>query len=234
MDNFIQWLKNHAGVVLVVVIGLVIGLVFLKKPAPTTSSTSTAGTSGLQSDANGSAIVYRDVADEFVNVNQSYGNQTYSGEFHDSPIINHNPTQPGPSAPPGTPASPSSPGEHPIEPGTTYPTDPVPYAGLLGSNVAVDFTKRTYKNAQGQDTPLPIPASDSLIQGSQNRVWYVDSGIQHLLTDGVGAPVTNSGYPVNSPQNTSVASGPVQQTTNSTQTTSIVPGTTKTTIGGQS
>jgi hypothetical protein len=184
-------MKAHTGILLVVVLGLVAGFIFLKKPAPATGTTSTAGMSGLATDASGNPIVYRDVADEFVNINKTIG--SYNG----TPTVSHNPSQPGPSAPPGTPATPSSPNEHPIE-----PTDPNPYAGLLGPDIAVNFTNRTYKNAQGQDVPLPIPANDQLIQGDQNRVWYVDSNIQHLLTDGIGPPVTNSGYPVGSPQNT--------------------------------
>lgn len=206
MDNFIAWIKAHSGLLLVVVTGLLVGIIFLRKQPPASSNTSTAGMSGLQRDANGNPIVYRDVADEFVNVVKD----SYNG----TPVVSSNPTQPGPSATPGIPATPSSPGEHPIEP---YPTDPNPYAGLLGPNVAVNFTNRTYKNAQGQDTPLPIPASDQLSQGDQGRVWYVDSGIQHLLTDGTGPPVTNSGYPVNSPENTPGAySGSTQSSSSTT------------------
>lgn len=216
MTNFMEWVKAHAGILLVVVLGLAAGFIFLKKPAPASgSNTSTAGMSGLATDANGNPIVYRDVADQFINVNKTIG--SYNG----TPVVSPNPTQPGPSASPGTPATPSSPNEHPIE-----PTDPNPYAGLLGPNVQVDFTHRTYKNAQGQDVPLPIASNDPLIQGDQNRVWYVDTGIQHLLTDGTGPPVSNSGYPVGSPENTPGAynsssqssNGNIHQTNSSTQT----------------
>jgi hypothetical protein len=167
--------------------------------------------SGLATDGNGNPIVYRDVADEFVNVTKDSYNGSTPGGSSDSPIVNHNPTLPGPSASPGTPATPSSPAEHPIEPGSPYPLDPVPYAGLLGPHVQVNFSNRTYKNAQGQDTPIPIPSNDYLTAGDQGRVWYVDvntqPNIQHLLTDGDGPPVSNSGYPVGSPQNTPPSKG---------------------------
>lgn len=69
------------------------------------------------------------------------------------------------------------------------------YLGLLGPNAAVNFQNRTYKNSAGQWVPIPIPASDKLVQGSQNRVWYTDAGGQHLLTSGVGPainPTTNT------------------------------------------
>jgi len=231
VGNILEWIKGHTGILLVVVTGLLLGALFLKKQPPASSTTnSTAGMSGLATDANGNPIVYRDVADEFVNVNKTIG--SYNG----TPVVSHNPTQPGPSASPGVPATPSSPNEHPIE-----PADPNPYAGLLGPGVQVNFTSRTYKNAQGQDVPLPIPSSDQLSQGDQGRVWYVDQGIQHLLTDGSGPPVTNSGYPVGSPENTpgAYSSG----TTQSSSSTSSNGGTTnqqnsQTTItknsGGQS
>jgi hypothetical protein len=68
------------------------------------------------------------------------------------------------------------------------------YAGLLGANAIVNFQNRTYQNAQGQNVPIPIPGADKLVQGSQNRVWYTDTGGQHLLTQGNGPlinPTTN-------------------------------------------
>lgn len=74
--------------------------------------------------------------------------------------------------------------------------------GLLGTNIQVNFQNRTYKNAQGQWVPLPVSQSASLVQGSQGRVWYVENGIQYLLTAGQGPAVTNSGYPAGSQENT--------------------------------
>lgn len=76
-----------------------------------------------------------------------------------------------------------------------------PYLGLLGANVAVNFQNRTYTE-NGKQVALPNYVG-KLIQGSQNRVWYIDTttGKQDLLTSGIGAGVTNSGYAPNSPQN---------------------------------
>src|SRR5271157_2191423 len=79
-------------------------------------------------------------------------------------------------------------------PSSTTASSPTGYLGLLGPNVAVDFNNSTYTNAQGQQVAIPIATGDKLVQGSQNRVWYTDSGGQHLLTSGVGPaidPTTN-------------------------------------------
>src|SRR5271157_2955545 len=79
-------------------------------------------------------------------------------------------------------------------PSSTTATTPTGYLGLLGPNVAVNFKNSTYTNAQGQQVAIPIATGDKLVQGSQNRVWYTDSGGQHLLTSGVGPaidPTTN-------------------------------------------
>ena len=85
---------------------------------------------------------------------------------------------------------------------TTTSQGPTETYGLLGTNIQVNFQNRTYKNAQGQWVPLPLSQSAQLIQGSQGRVWYVENGIQYLLTAGQGPAVTNSGYPVGSQENT--------------------------------
>lgn len=100
-----------------------------------------------------------------------------------------------PTAPPQSPTANIMPEQQ--SPGAPPPTtNPnMGYFGLLGKNIAVNFKNRTYKNAQGQDVPIPIPAGDKLVQGSQNRVWYTDAGGQHLLTSGVGPaidPTTNT------------------------------------------
>lgn len=84
---------------------------------------------------------------------------------------------------------------------------PEPYLGLLGPNVAIDFAKRTYKNQQGLDAPLPISSSAKLVQGGQNRVHYQENGKQYLLTSGIGPGVLNSGQPIDSPQITPKAYG---------------------------
>jgi hypothetical protein len=93
--------------------------------------------------------------------------------------------------------------------GGTGQQDPNPYAGLLGPRVKIeDWNKRTYTSPTVKNpTHIPIPDNDPLTAGGEGRVWYVDNGIQHLLTDGTGAPVTNSGFPVNSPKNTPAGIG---------------------------
>jgi hypothetical protein len=79
-----------------------------------------------------------------------------------------------------------------------------PYLGLLGPNVAVNFQSKTYTE-NGKQVPLPGYVG-KLIQGSDNRDWYIDTntGAQDLLTSGYGPGVTNSGYAPGSPQNTPV------------------------------
>lgn len=67
------------------------------------------------------------------------------------------------------------------------------YAGLLGPNVAVNFGNKTYTDATGKSVPIPIASGDTLVQGSQNRVWYQDKGQQYLLTSGIGPPVQPQG-----------------------------------------
>lgn len=67
--------------------------------------------------------------------------------------------------------------------------NPLAYQGLLGSNANINFQNRTYVDSTGKSVPIPIGASDKLVQGSQNRVWYQDTGGQHLLTSGVGPPI---------------------------------------------
>lgn len=88
------------------------------------------------------------------------------------------------------------------------PNSPSPFSGffgLIGANAKVNIAKSglasdsTYVNAQGQTVPLSglISGTDKVVQGSNNRVWYTDSGGQHLLTSGSGPaidPRTNTPY----------------------------------------
>lgn len=197
----VGWLKAHSTIIFIVVIGLVAGVAFLKRNPNSTTTTpaSSIDTTGLQTDANGNPIVYRDTGDTFVNVAIN--------------PVNPNDTQPVASAPPST--APGGPVEHPIEP-TPAPTTPSGGSyGLLGPNVAVNFQARTYTSPTVKTpTPIPIPESDPLVQGSNNRVWYIDSGVQRLLTSGYGGPVQNDGVPAG---NTS--SGSTNQQNSSTQIT---------------
>lgn len=67
-----SWLKSHASELLIVVVGLILAVVFIKRPA---SSTSTGGTttskgdlSGLQTDpTTGAKIIYRNTGDTIIN-----------------------------------------------------------------------------------------------------------------------------------------------------------------------
>lgn len=69
-----------------------------------------------------------------------------------------------------------------------------PTYGLLGPGVRVEGLDRS---------KLPSFVGE-FIQGSENRVWYINknTGKQELLTSGVGGPVYNAGYLPNSPENT--------------------------------
>jgi hypothetical protein len=93
---------------------------------------------------------------------------------------------------------PSQVGATPTTPTVPKPVDPFAnFFGLLGANVKTNLSTRTYVNASGASVPIPVPASDKLTQGSDNRVWYSDAGGQHLLTSGTGPaidPRTNTPY----------------------------------------
>lgn len=69
-----------------------------------------------------------------------------------------------------------------------------PNYGLLGPNIAVNFTNRTYKNSTGSWVPIPIPHDAKLVQGSQNRVWFTIGGKQFLLTSGIGPASSQKVY----------------------------------------
>jgi hypothetical protein len=76
-------------------------------------------------------------------------------------------------------------------------SNPLAYLGLLGANAKVNFQNRTYVDSTGKSVPIPIGANDKLVQGSDNRVWYTNSGGQHLLTSGSGPainPTTNTPF----------------------------------------
>jgi hypothetical protein len=102
------WIQQHMTLVLLLIGGLVVGVLFLKKTTPGASSTAQsaqADLSGLATDANGRPIVYRDVADTFINISKNSTTTT----------TNSNNTMPVPSAPSAPPSSPAGPIEHPIE-----------------------------------------------------------------------------------------------------------------------
>lgn len=172
------WFKKNSTMLAIVVGGILLGVVFLKKPANDGSSSAVSPSgdwSGIEVDPYGNRVIYRDTGSQFINVSVE------------------NPTQPTASAPVTVNVSPSAPIEDPVE-----STTPQPYSGLLGPGVEIDFNGFKYRKAGQPWQPIPLPANTQLIAGKQGRVWYVQNNIQHLLTSGTGPPVTNSGYPVGS------------------------------------
>lgn len=73
------------------------------------------------------------------------------------------------------------------------------FFGILGPNVGINVANKTYTNAQGKQVPLPIPSGAKVVQGSQNRVWYVYNNQQYLLTSGVGPPSAVAVYTPGAP-----------------------------------
>src|SRR2546430_13501919 len=74
--NTWEWIKEHSTLVLLLVGGLLVGILFLKKTPPQVAISPLAGAdlSGLAMDASGHPIVYRAVSDTFIteNISGSY------------------------------------------------------------------------------------------------------------------------------------------------------------------
>lgn len=189
--NTWEWIQEHSTLVLLLVGGILVGIIFLKKqPQVATSTASPADLSGLATDASGNPIVYRAVSDTFIteNISGSYNAATSAANAPASVGSTSVGSTTGSTTTTTTTDNHSAPIEHPIEP-TPTPTQNLT-TGLLGPNVAVNFSKRTFTSPTVKTSlPIPIPAGDSLIQGSFNRVWYMDGGVQHLLTSGIGGPI---------------------------------------------
>jgi len=84
-----------------------------------------------------------------------------------------------------------------VSPPPSPAANPLAYLGLLGANAHVNFQNRTYVDSSGKSVPIPIDQNAKLVQGSDNRVWYTDTGGQHLLTSGSGPainPTTNKPF----------------------------------------
>lgn len=84
-----------------------------------------------------------------------------------------------------------------VSPPPTPTANPLAYLGLLGANANVNFKNNTYIDSTGKSVPIPIASGDKLVQGSAGRVWYTDTGGQHLLTSGSGPainPTTNTPF----------------------------------------
>jgi|SRR5579872_443870 len=194
-------------------VGIALVIYFLVKYGPSSSSTS--GSGGVSGAAAPTATV---IPQTSIYIPQGHvWNQSGPGQTDPTTGQVTTPSQvatpPSASAPPGpvatTPAVPSPVASGPIAytDQSGQPTSTVPYEGLIGANAQVNFQNRTY-TVNGKQVPLPSYVGN-LIQGSQNRVWYIDktTGKQDLLTSGVGPGVTNSGYAPGSPQNTPVKTG---------------------------
>src|SRR5438046_6578208 len=80
--------KTHATTITIVAIGIVAGIAFLKKPQAQNNGVPLSATgdySGLARDDQGRPIIYRDVADTFVNYYKTEGSYN---------TVAPNPTQP--------------------------------------------------------------------------------------------------------------------------------------------
>lgn len=108
---------------------------------------------------------------------------------------------------------------------STIPSSEGLFYGILGPNAKINTQNRTYTNASGQQTPLPIPPNAKVVQGSDNRVWYTYNGNQYLLTSGTGGPQSASyanGVPIGT-ANPGVITQTNSQTQNVTNTQSTIP-----------
>jgi hypothetical protein len=168
MDNAMEWIREHSTTVLVVVIGLVIAVVFIKRPSGGGTSNSSGGDlSGLATDpTTGAKIIYRDVADTFINSTSIEGSNN---------AVNGNVTQPVASAPSGSI-------EHPIE-GTvrsfnslpSYDTkhpEGVPIRATPGGSVVGSIEYGTAVNILGK----PVSAGSNFATGGGSNVWIPVAG----------------------------------------------------------
>lgn len=70
------WIREHPTMVLVGALVVVFGAFFLKSKNTTTPTTTAGDTSGLQTNSSGNPIIYRDVADTFINETIGSNNTT--------------------------------------------------------------------------------------------------------------------------------------------------------------
>mgnify|MGYP003622966047 CR=1 FL=1 len=97
MGGIVAWIQQHTALAVVVVLGLIIGIAFIRKQTPGATSAATTSTgdySGLATDASGNKLVYVPVTDTF------YNSSTVTGSYN-----SHDPAAPieHPIAPPATP-----------------------------------------------------------------------------------------------------------------------------------
>lgn len=81
-SGIIAWIRQNSMMILVVVVGLVLGIVFLGKRDTGGGSTASGGTqadlSGLATDASGRPIVYRDTANTSINISKVEGSYNFN------------------------------------------------------------------------------------------------------------------------------------------------------------
>ncbi len=202
-----QSLKRHPAILITAIVAVLIVLYILIKSGQGSGSAPVASTPIVNAPSNSTP--------QTVTPLSPTPNTIGGGNSGSTPIINTGSSTPvvapTPMPPIPTPVVPKTGvgGTHVPSGGVVAYTDPSgqptanqPYLGLLGPNVGVNFQNRTYME-NGKAIALPSYVGN-LIQGDQNRVWYIDknTGKQDLLTSGYGAGVTNSGYAPGSPQNT--------------------------------
>src|SRR5712672_3222296 len=117
--NTWEWIQEHSGLVLLLVGGLLVGVLFLKKISPQAApSTAPADLSGLATDASGHPIVYRAVSDTFIteNISGSYNSAAQDATQSVGTAVNSPTTTSTSTSTSTTTDNHSSPIEHPIEP----------------------------------------------------------------------------------------------------------------------
>jgi len=151
------WFKTHSTTITIVAIGIVGGIAFLKKPQAQNNGVPLSATgdySGLARDDQGRPIIYRDVADTFINYYKTEGSYN---------TVAPNPTQPVASAPVTVNVNPASPVEHPIE-----------HVGFIRTRFNSGVTK-AYDTANTQGVPLRATPGGK-------QIGFVSYGSQISLT----------------------------------------------------
>src|SRR2546429_1381523 len=141
--NTWEWIKEHSTLVLLLVGGLLVGILFLKKTPPQVAISPLAGAdlSGLAMDASGHPIVYRAVSDTFIteNISGSYNTAAQDATQNVATAVN------SPTTTTTSTDNHSAPIEHPIE--------PVPSVGYIRTRFNSDVTK-AYDTQWAQGVPL--------------------------------------------------------------------------------
>ena len=167
--NTWEWIKEHSTLVLLLVGGLLVGILFLKKTPPQVAISPLAGAdlSGLAMDASGHPIVYRAVSDTFIteNISGSYNTAAQDATQNVGTAVN-SPTTTSTSTTTTTDNH-STPIEHPIEPQpTVHPTD-----GLLGPSIEF-IPPASYRDPGSLSSFLPLLCFLSIYSWDMNSLIY--------------------------------------------------------------